>query len=429
MRTVIHFAKLLLICAACCLCFTDRAYADWKEVEIPANVAVVEAEAFAECVEITHVTIPKNVKQIREGAFSGCTKLSQVNYDGTKEEWEEIIVGSDNAPLNDAKLIFLGGHSGSETVRVNGKEYTAVWCGREDISVWNERYVCRDFWRLENAYEDFQNCSLTGDNLPESNYPVPIENGQVFVIDYTLKAGGVFRELMRCDGDLWEGILNTKEFRSDAPLRTESMNIGGKDYLANYYGRQDISAWSDTYAYRDFWRLENAYEDFQNCSLTGESVPESNYPMTIESGQVFVIDYTLKDGGVSRRLMRCDGDLWEGMLNTKVFRSDAPLRTESMNIGGKDYVANYYGRQDISSWSDTYAYRDFWRLENAYEDFQNCSLTGEALPENNYPMAIESGQVFVIDYSLKEGGVTRRLMRCDGDLWEGMLITHAFTLE
>ena len=106
------------------------------------------------------------------------------------------------------------------------------------------------------------------------------------------------------------------------PIRTENLTIGGKEYMAEYFGCQDISGWSKEYSCRDFWRLENAYDDFKDCRLTGNQLPENNFPISIETGQVFIIDYTLKTGGNSRELHRCDGNTRENMLITEEFASD-----------------------------------------------------------------------------------------------------------
>lgn len=54
-----------------------------------------------------------------------------------------------------------------------------------------------------------------------------------------------------------------------------------------------------------------------------------------------------------------------------------------------------------------YVYREFWRLENAYDDFKDKPMAGDFLPNNNYPMLIETGQIFVIDYAKTDGSVVR----------------------
>lgn len=49
--------------------------------------------------------------------------------------------------------------------------------------------------------------------LPYNNYPIPIEAGQVFVIDYTRKDGTSERKYYRSDeGEQWNGMDCTTEF-------------------------------------------------------------------------------------------------------------------------------------------------------------------------------------------------------------------------
>jgi len=76
-----------------------------------------------------------------------------------------------------------------------------------------------------------------------------------------------------------------------------------------------------------------------------------------------------------------------------------------------------------------YAYREFWRLEDAYDDFKNNKKTGEVLPYGNYPMHVETGQVFVIDYTKTDGSVERRYYRSDGGTWRGLPATVGFNVK
>jgi AraC-like DNA-binding protein len=97
------------------------------------------------------------------------------------------------------------------------------------------------------------------------------------------------------------------------------------------------------------------------------------------------------------------------------------IRKDILCINGKDYEAAYFGERDISGWSDYASKREYWRLENVGDDFKDCRKDSEVLPYNNYPpIAIEVGQVFVIDYHKKEGGIDRRVYLADGTVWQGL---------
>lgn len=57
--------------------------------------------------EYSKITIPNSVTNIGESAF-GYTILDYICYEGTEEEWNEIIVGDDNEPLEYTPIRFKG---------------------------------------------------------------------------------------------------------------------------------------------------------------------------------------------------------------------------------------------------------------------------------------------------------------------------------
>lgn len=109
-------------------------------------------------------------------------------------------------------------------------------------------------------------------------------------------------------------------------------------------------------------------------------------------------------------------------------RDIEPSRIDTFTINNKDYEASYFGKQDLNGFHG-YAHREFWRLENAYDDFKNNEKTGDVLPYDNYPMLLEAGQVFVIDYTKTDGSVERKYYRSDGYVWNGSPATEEFIIE
>lgn len=105
-----------------------------------------------------------------------------------------------------------------------------------------------------------------------------------------------------------------------------------------------------------------------------------------------------------------------------------PIRVDTFTINNKDYEASYFGKQDLNGFKD-YAYREYWRLENAYDDFKNMKKTGQVLPYNNYIVPVEEGQVFVIDYVKMDGSIERKYYRSDGYIWNGLPSTEEFIIE
>lgn len=103
------------------------------------------------------------------------------------------------------------------------------------------------------------------------------------------------------------------------PFRVDTITVNEKKYEASYFGKQDLTGFKD-YSYREFWRLENAYEYFKDNKKKGNVLPYDNYPMLIETGQVFVIDHTKTDDSVERGYYRSDGYIWDGMPSTEEFK-------------------------------------------------------------------------------------------------------------
>ncbi len=211
-------------------------------------------------------------------------------------------------------------------------------------------------------------------------------------------------------------------------MKKEIITINGKEYEASYFGESDMSSWSDEFSKRKYWRLENAYDDFKDKPKLEHVLPYNNYPpVNIEIGQIFVIDYYKSNGIVERRYYISDGTVWKDMPCTCEFVPEylQPIRIDKITICGKEYEASYFGEQDMSYWSDYATKREFWRLENIDDQFENCEKLKEVLPYNNYPpIKIEEGQFFVIDYHTKNGTTERRYYIADGTVWQDMPSTR-----
>lgn len=109
--------------------------------------------------------------------------------------------------------------------------------------------------------------------------------------------------------------------------------------------------------------------------------------------------------------------------------ADGAYRVDTLQIKGKEYTASYFGKLDLSAIFPDYQYREFCCLENAYNDFKDCPTKGNVLPYNNYPMEIEKGQIFMIEYIKADGSVIREYHRADGNTWQGSLVTEEFSIE
>jgi len=79
-----------------------------------------------------------------------------------------------------------------------GQAYKASYCGYSDLNGF-KNFSGRKFWRLENAYEAIKNLPVT-EYLPYDNFPFSVNTGDVFVAEYLLNDGRVFKTYYRADG-------------------------------------------------------------------------------------------------------------------------------------------------------------------------------------------------------------------------------------
>lgn len=117
--------------------------------------------------------------------------------------------------------------------------------------------------------------------------------------------------------DRFGDILHTDMIVLSSIIRTDIITVNGKDYEAVYYG-EDV--WQGTKY--EYWRLENAFEDFKDYPLTDNYLPYYNYPMKVEEQQIYVIDVTNTDGSFERWYYRSDNYVEDGYLTTLEFKVD-----------------------------------------------------------------------------------------------------------
>lgn len=84
-----------------CIGFTGK-------LVVPSNVIVIDEYAFAGCAGIEQVEILTDLQSIGEGAFEDCASLADVYYAGNLNQWNQISIGANNAPLLNATLHCTG---------------------------------------------------------------------------------------------------------------------------------------------------------------------------------------------------------------------------------------------------------------------------------------------------------------------------------
>ena len=66
-----------------------------ESVRLPNSLENMEPYLFAYCKKLVKIYIPKSVKEIKVGSFVRCDALTDIYYEGTAEEWAEVILPTD----------------------------------------------------------------------------------------------------------------------------------------------------------------------------------------------------------------------------------------------------------------------------------------------------------------------------------------------
>lgn len=75
-----------------------------ETVELPASLTKICASAFRNCTGLKKIIIPSSVTEIEDNAFCDCTSLTEIVFVGSREQYRNIIKGTDifkNCPLQE----------------------------------------------------------------------------------------------------------------------------------------------------------------------------------------------------------------------------------------------------------------------------------------------------------------------------------------
>lgn len=187
-------------------------------------------------------------------------------------------------------------------------------------------------------------------------------------------------------------------------------------------GRTYESSWDETF--RENQMVKNFIREFE--ALQGQSV--MGIYGRLHTGLQDMESSAGKVPAMANQLHRIYNDQVVSEDLSTLAEDLQPLRVDVLSVAGKEYQASYFG-QETMDWHEEYTSRDFWRLEQAYEDCRELPETGDVLPVDNYPMQIQTGQVFVIFYNRPDGTTVRTLYRSDGKIWDNSLLTTGFEEE
>lgn len=73
-----------------------------RSVSIPQKVTTITYCSFLNCKNLSSVIIPNSVTHIYPYAFSGCSNIKDVYYNGTAEQWNDVVIRDNNEHLQNA---------------------------------------------------------------------------------------------------------------------------------------------------------------------------------------------------------------------------------------------------------------------------------------------------------------------------------------
>lgn len=82
-----------------------------KCLALPENITAITRGMFLHCKNLSKVYIPADVTNIYTYVFSDCESLKDVYYEGSKEQWEDIQIYSENESLSYATIHYNHRHS------------------------------------------------------------------------------------------------------------------------------------------------------------------------------------------------------------------------------------------------------------------------------------------------------------------------------
>ena len=120
-----------------------------RQVYIPNGVSRIDNFAFFNCNTLTWVRIPKSIMFIGDSAFNGCSALKRISYDGTKDGWSNITIGSGNLALANIYITYAQEITQETEKKALGKRITSSLADLFDNlsnSVFFVNFILTLFW-------------------------------------------------------------------------------------------------------------------------------------------------------------------------------------------------------------------------------------------------------------------------------------------
>ncbi len=302
----------------------------------------------------------------------------------------------------------------------------------KELELWSECYDNKNmrhlFVELPYYTAEFLNIWMQSDTDDILN---EVYDDWIGTASYTPSTKEYYKEIKRkCPETIFHGTDVGHQYQTTGKRFLDYLKQNNKESSEQYLLAQEAIEQGKYFykntadAYRENKMAENFIREFDK--LSGESVMGIYGAAHTEFD---AMDYNTQSVPcMANQLKESYNDNIHSENLSQLVKEIEPTRVDTFVINENNYEASYFGKQDLTGFKD-YSYREFWRLENAYDDFKDKPKTGDELPSDNYPMLIDIGQVFVIDYAKTDGSIARKYYISDGKLCEDMLSTQEFTAE
>ena len=92
------------------------AHSSLKEIELPNSIFSIGRSAFLDT-SITTLRLPRSVEMIDTGAFNGCDDLKTIFYEGTEEEFMDLLENSSGGNIYENSLKAIFGNTTAKKIR------------------------------------------------------------------------------------------------------------------------------------------------------------------------------------------------------------------------------------------------------------------------------------------------------------------------
>lgn len=138
------------------------------KAELPDGFSLINSETFFRCERLTEIILPDSIKMVGDSAFSNCVSLTDVNYKGTQDQWNKVVIKDNNKPLLDAAMHYkyhehrLRTKTTPATCTADGEEYNVCEICGNTIGTVKVLKATGHSWQDDFTVDKEATCTETG---------------------------------------------------------------------------------------------------------------------------------------------------------------------------------------------------------------------------------------------------------------------------